>query len=90
MVICGFGGMRLTEEGLSFNPVLPKEVKLIKFKIRYKDYNIIISARGKAIEVLPLSKHRMIKLRVYGRMREVLTNKRTVFKRPKSLRLYEP
>ena len=84
VVINGFAGMRLTEEGLSFNPVLPREVRLIKFKIRYKDYNIIISAQRKAIEVLPLSKHRSIKLRIYGRMREVLTNKRTVFVRAKS------
>lgn len=81
VVIYGFAGMKLTKGGLSFNPVLPEGVKLIKFKIRYKDYNIIVCARKNSIGILPLSKHKRLRLRIYGEMREVLTNKRALFKK---------
>lgn len=82
VVIYGFAGVRLSTEGLSFNPVLPREIKLIKFKIKYKDYNIIVCARRKSMEILPLSKQKKIKLIIYGQIREILTNKKTVFKKP--------
>lgn len=36
-IIYGFGGMRITEEGISFDPFLPDEWKSYSFKIRYRD-----------------------------------------------------
>ena len=79
VVVYGFAGMALSKEGLSFSPVLPTGIKLIKFKVKYKDYNITVSLREKTIELLPLSKHQTLKIKIYERMRKIPTNKRTVF-----------
>lgn len=88
VVIYGFAGMKLGEEGLSFNPpLLSPGIKLIKFKVKYRDYNLIVSLRRKTIEFLPLSKHRTLKIKVYGCTRKVLTNKKTIFRKPKGERL---
>lgn len=41
-IVYGFGGFRLKESGICFNPMLPEEWEGYQFKIRYEDSKIIV------------------------------------------------
>jgi maltose phosphorylase len=42
-VVEGLGGVRVTEEGLSINPTIPKPWKAYSFQIRYKNQPLALS-----------------------------------------------
>ena len=50
-VVMGFGGIRIAEEGLRINPVLPKEWNSLKFSIYWRGIRTEISINGKNITV---------------------------------------
>jgi maltose phosphorylase len=50
-VIYGFGGMRVEENALHFNPYLPKEWDGFSFKIKYRKALLNIQITRKTIEI---------------------------------------
>lgn len=41
-IVYGFGGFRLKEQGISFSPILPKDWKAYRFKIRFEECLLMV------------------------------------------------
>ncbi len=50
-VVLGFGGMRMREEMISFNPNLPKKWKSLSFYINYRGRKLKVSISEKKVNV---------------------------------------
>jgi len=50
-VVLGFGGLRMRDGVLHFNPVLPKQWKAFKFTIRHRDCLIEVNANNNEVKV---------------------------------------
>ena len=46
VMIAGFGGMRVTDQGLSFFPVLPDDIPSIRFPIYWRGSRLMLSVAG--------------------------------------------
>jgi maltose phosphorylase len=55
-VIYGFGGMRIKDGTLNFNPNLPKEWHAYSFKIRFRKALLHVKLNKKLTEISNLSK----------------------------------
>ncbi|WP_043929912.1 glycoside hydrolase family 65 protein [Bacillus sp. EB01] len=50
-IIFGFAGLRIKEDGLSLNPVLPEQWKSYSFPLRYRERKLRITVNGACTEV---------------------------------------
>lgn len=50
----GFGGMRIKEDKVSFDPMLPKQWKGYSFKVRFRDYTVKVSVTPQEVIVANL------------------------------------
>lgn len=64
-VVKGFGGMRVKNDTLHFNPHLPKAWESIAFKVRFRGYILQVKALKTAVEVQNMS-DKAINVMVYG------------------------
>lgn len=53
-IVFGFGGVRITEEGLSLHPHLPKPWKRLRFPLKYQNKTYMVDVRGEAYTMTPL------------------------------------
>jgi alpha,alpha-trehalose phosphorylase len=64
-IVYGFAGLRVKEEGLYFSPAIPEAWKTCRFKIRYRDSQILVELdQGAAVFTLLSGSPR--RLAVYG------------------------
>ncbi|MBN2665192.1 MAG: glycoside hydrolase family 65 protein, partial [Bacteroidales bacterium] len=64
-IVQGFGGMRIRNERVCFNPLIPSAWESYSFTIRYRNNPLRVEVNGAAINVVNLS-HSSIPLAVYG------------------------
>jgi maltose phosphorylase len=65
-MIFGFGGMRTDGEVLSFQPTLPSQWKLYRFRVRYQEAVIEVRVESKQVQILVISGP-AVKIQVYGK-----------------------
>ncbi len=69
-VVQGFGGMRTTEQGISFQPMLPKQWDRYAFKIRYRESMLEISTSRDGTQIT-LIEGSPLSINVYGITKEI-------------------
>ncbi|OIO37869.1 MAG: hypothetical protein AUJ75_03530 [Candidatus Omnitrophica bacterium CG1_02_49_10] len=81
--INGIGGMSVKDGILRFNPLFPKEIKCLKFHIRFKSYRISAEIFRNRIAITPSlkrAKRGVLRLEAFGRLCEAPVGKKTVFR----------
>ncbi len=78
-IVQGFGGMRVKENALHFNPFIPKQWKLYSFTIRFRDWKLKIAVSKKEITIENLS-DQALSLYIHGKKHFVTTQKPAIEK----------
>ena len=80
VIMNGFGGIRINEDIITFNPYLPPTLKSLKFQIRYRKGSFSVSLRRKTFEILPcFKKGETIKVKIYDKIYILSDKKKYVF-----------
>ncbi|MEM1319856.1 MAG: glycoside hydrolase family 65 protein [Bacteroidota bacterium] len=69
-VVKGFGGMRVTEDGLQFDPLIPKEWAAFAFKIRYRGSILQIRINQQQVSIHNES-DQAVELKVYDQAQHI-------------------
>lgn len=83
-LIHGFAGMRVVKETLSFEPKLPKEIRRMQFSVYWKGSPLAVTVENKRVTILCRRKKpekKFIKLRIYGKIVNLLYGKKMSFKK---------
>lgn len=65
-IVEGFGGMRIREDMLSFNPLIPAEWKSYSFKVWYRENTLKVNASPKDVTIINEAGDSII-IKVYGK-----------------------
>jgi len=80
VLVKGFGGMRLKRDLLTFNPRLPRQIKVLKFSIKWRDCDIeVVVYKNKIRLFFKSSTKKKIRIMVYKKIEEFPCNKATTF-----------
>jgi maltose phosphorylase len=80
-IVEGFGGMRIRNERVCFNPVIPAAWSSYSFIIRYRNNPLRVEVNGKTVNVVNLSQA-SIPLTVYTEKVTLLPGKEMQFRKP--------
>jgi len=85
VLINGFAGVRIQKEILSINPKLPRMWRKIIFTLYWRNNQIRMEVKNNTIKIklIPISKRKKIKIRVFGVLYELSGRKTFNFKRKK-------
>ncbi|HNV52960.1 MAG TPA: glycosyl hydrolase family 65 protein, partial [Tenuifilaceae bacterium] len=72
-IVEGFGGMRIREDMLSFNPLIPTEWKSYSFKVWYRENTLKINVTNSDVTIFNEVGDSLI-FKIYGREQKVLPN----------------
>ena len=72
-VVKGFGGMRVYDDVLQFNPIIPQQWQSYTFSISFRERQLDIRVTHQAVELLNKSSEAVI-CRVYGVPYELTAN----------------
>ncbi len=72
-IVEGFGGMRIREDMLSFNPLIPAEWKSYSFKVWYRENTLKVNVSPKEVTIINEAGDSII-IKVYGKEQKVLPN----------------
>lgn len=72
-IVEGFGGMRIREDMLSFNPLIPAEWKSYSFKVWYRENALKVNVSPKEVTIINEAGDSLI-FKIYGREQKVLPN----------------
>lgn len=72
-VVKGFGGMRVQEGVLIFNPIIPQEWKAYAFKVRFRGHLLQVRVDQQQTEIVNQS-DQAINLKIHGKTEEILPN----------------
>lgn len=84
MIVGGFAGLKLNENGISLFPMLPEGIKSYSFIINYLDTNISIKVDEKGVTV-SADKDKNIDITIYGQSVQVNKNKVSVNRKCKGV-----
>jgi len=72
-IVEGFGGMRIREDMLSFNPLIPTEWKSYSFKVWYRENTLKINVTNSDVTIFNEVGDSLI-FKIYGKEQKVLPN----------------
>ncbi|BDX39208.1 maltose phosphorylase [Tenuifilaceae bacterium CYCD] len=72
-IVEGFGGMRIREDMLIFNPLIPTEWKSYSFKVWYRENTLKVNVSPKEVTIINEAGDSII-IKVYGKEQRVLPN----------------
>jgi len=72
-IVEGFGGMRIREDMLSFNPLIPAEWKSYSFKVWYRENTLKINVTNSDVTIFNEVGDSLI-FKIYGKEQKVLPN----------------
>lgn len=72
-IVEGFGGMRIREDMLNFNPLIPVEWKSYSFKVWYRENTLKVNVSPKEVTIINEAGDSII-IKVYGKEQKVLPN----------------
>lgn len=72
-IVEGFGGMRIREDMLNFNPLIPAEWKSYSFKVWYRENTLKVNVSPKEVTIINEAGDSII-IKVYGKEQKVLPN----------------
>ncbi|MDO4982286.1 MAG: beta-phosphoglucomutase [Eubacteriales bacterium] len=80
----GFGGLRISDEGLSLFPIIPKELGEVSFPLYYRDRYISVTAKGDSC-TLRVTEGDALELSIYGERITVTCENVTVCRKVKGV-----
>ncbi len=72
-IVEGFGGMRIRENMLNFNPLIPAEWKSYSFKVWYRENTLKVNVSPKEVTIINEAGDSII-IKIYGKEQKVLPN----------------
>lgn len=72
-IVEGFGGMRIRDNMLNFNPLIPAEWKSYSFKVWYRENTLKVNVSPKEVTIINEAGDSII-IKVYGKEQKVLPN----------------
>lgn len=72
-IVEGFGGMRIREDMLNFNPLIPAEWKSYSFKVWYRENTLKVNVSPKEVTIINEAGDSII-IKIYGKEQKVLPN----------------
>ncbi len=79
-IVEGFGGMRIIDDKLNFNPLIPDKWKSYSFHIRFRGRLVYVTTNHKEIKI-SLIRGEKLPILIHGKAFEVDTNKDVLLKR---------
>ena len=81
MIIFGFAGLNVNEEGIHLEPHLPRAVSQLEFKLKYRNNLLAFKVRNDKIEVSLVGKDKArIKVSAFGKQK-FLNHNRIIFEK---------
>ncbi len=80
-VVCGFAGVRIKNNELCVDPFMPKAWREIRCSIVWRKDPVIIETKNDGVRIKVVSRRKKVKIRVFGKLRDVTANKASLFRR---------